>query len=181
MVLRNGNFNSHYRSMYEQISLIIPRHVLSLKLFPPVKPSSSNATKKSFPDSALESQLQTNLETNLQTIWVVETSEVESYKRSDGQDVTQTLVGAFSSKATAIENAKVSITNLSNLSEDLFGPDGRMVPEDDLDLEGLWEEVEDNSDTVGEEGGVLFKLHGDSNECSVSIKKVLLNQPIKKN
>ena len=169
MVLRNGNFNSHYRSMYEPISVIIPRHVLSLKLFPPVKPSSSNASKESFPASALE------------TIWVVETSEVERYKRSDGQDVTQTLVGAFSSKATAIENAKVSITNLSNLSEDLFGPDGRMVPEDDLDLEGLWEEVEDNSDTVGEEGGVLFKLHGDSNECSVSIKKVLLNQPIKKN
>ena len=114
----------------------------------------------------------------MEIIWVVETSEVRTYKRGNGQDVTQTLVGAFSSKATAIENAKVSITNMS-YCEGLFGPDGKMVPEGDW--EGMWEEVEDCSGTVGEEGGVLFKLRGVRDECSVSIKKVFLNQSIKKN
>ena len=109
---------------------------------------------------------------------MVETSEVSKYRRSDGEDVTQTLVGAFSSKAAAVENGKVSIANLS-YCEGLFGPDGKMVVEGNW--EQLWDEVEDNSDTVGDDGGLLFKLRGDSEECSVSIKKVILNQNIKKN
>ena len=111
----------------------------------------------------------------MEDIWVVEMSETQIFKWNAGKEVTHTSVGAFSSKATAIENAKVALTNIDNC-EGLFGQDG--VMEDD---EGIWEDVEDNSDTVGDDGGVLFRLSGDREEYSVSIKKVALNKPIKKN
>ena len=96
-------------------------------------------------------------------------SETQIFKRNAGKEVTHTSVGAFSSKATAIENAKVAMTNINNC-EGLFGPDG--VMEDD---DGIWEYVEDNSDTVGDAGGVVFRLSGGREEYSVSIKKVALN------
>ena len=40
--------------------------------------------------------------------------------------------------------------------------------------------VQDNSATVGEDGGVVFSVEGDRQEVSVSIKRVTLNKPIKK-
>ena len=108
----------------------------------------------------------------METIWVVEMSETVFFKWDAGKEVTHTSVGAFSSKAAAIENAKVSMTNIDNC-EDLFGPDG------DMEVDG-WEDVEDNSDSVGDDGGVLFRVSGEREEYSVSIKKVILNKPIKK-
>ena len=48
------------------------------------------------------------------------------------------------------------------------------------DLEEEEYEIEDNSDTVGDDGGVLFRVSGEREEFSVSIKKVILNKPIKK-
>ena len=136
---------------------------MHVQIFPfPAKPSSSSAAKEKSSDPPLES------------IWVVEISETQIFKWGAGKEVTHTSVGAFSSKATAIENAKVALTNIDNC-EDLFGPDGVMGDD------GLWEDVEDNSDTVGDDGGVLFRVCGDREEYSVSIKKVALNKPIKKN
>ena len=130
------------------------------------KASSSNAAKEKSPDPPMES------------IWVVEMAETQIFKWNAGQEVTHTSVGAFSSKAAAIENAKVALTNMDNCGG-LFGPDG--VVDEDEGLWGLWEDVEDHSDTVGDDGGVLFRVSGERQEYSVSIKKVTLNKPIKKN
>ena len=136
---------------------------VNFQMFPFLaKASSSNAAKEKSPDPPMES------------IWVVEMEDTQIFKRQAGQEVTHTTVGAFSSKAVAIENAKVALTNMDNC-EGLFGPDGG-VDED----EGLWEDVEDNSGTVGDDGGVLFRVCGEGQEYSVSIKKVALDKPIKK-
>ena len=101
-------------------------------------------------------------------------SETQIFKWDAGKEVTYTSVGAFSSKATAIENARVALTNMDNC-EGLFGPDGVMDDENEM-----WEDVEDNSGTVGDDGGELFKVGGYRVEYAVSIKKVGLNKPIEK-
>ena len=118
-------------------------------------PSSSNAAKEKVAESTLEN------------IWVVELSETQIFKRNAGHEDTHTTVGAFSSKKTAIQNAKVALTNVDNCG-DLFGPDG----------EEFWEDVQDNSATVGKDGGVVFSVEGEMQKVSVSIKRVTLNKPI---
>ena len=134
------------------------------------KPSSSNAAKETKETKQTKEMNGPN--ESRETIWVVEMSETQIFGWGAGKEVTHTSVGAFSSKAAAIENAKVSMTNIDNC-EDLFGPDGEM------EVDG-WEDVEDNSDTVGDDGGLLFRVSGEGEEYSVSIKKVTLNKPIKK-
>ena len=138
-------------------------HIKYVQIFPfPAKPSSSSAAKEKSSDPPLES------------IWVVEMSETQIFKWDAGKEVTYTSVGAFSSKATAIENARVALTNMDNC-EGLFGPDGVMDDENEM-----WEDVEDNSGTVGDDGGALFKVGGYRVEYAFSIKKVGLNKPIEK-
>ena len=126
-------------------------------------PSSSNAAKEKVADSTQED------------IWVVEMTETQIFKWNAGHEDTHTTVGAFSSKKTAIQNAKVALTNVDNCG-DLFGPDGDLGP----DGEEFWEDVQDNSATVGKDGGVVFSVGGERQEVSVSIKRVTLNKPIKK-
>ena len=126
-------------------------------------PSSSSAAKEKVADSTLEN------------IWVVELSETQIFKRNAGHEDTHTTVGAFSSKKTAIQNAKVALTNVDNCGE-LFGPDGDLGP----DGEEFWEDVQDNSATVGKDGGVVFSVEGERQKVSVSIKRVTLNKPVKK-
>ena len=126
--------------------------------------SSSNAAKEKVAESTLEN------------IWVVELSETQIFKRNAGHEDTHTTVGAFSSKKTAIQNAKVALTNVDNCG-DLFGPDGELGSGRGY-WEGFWEDVQDNSATVGKDGGVVFSVGGERQEVSVSIKRVTLNKPI---
>ena len=130
-------------------------------------PSSSNAAKEKVAESTLEN------------IWVVELSETQIFKRNAGHEDTHTTVGAFSSKKTAIQNAKVALTNVDNCGH-LFGPDGELGSGRGFCEEGFWEDVQDNSATVGKDGGVVFSVGGERQEVSVSIKRVTLNKPIKK-
>ena len=123
-------------------------------------PSSSNAAKEKVAESTLEN------------IWVVELSETQIFKRNAGHEDTHTTVGAFSSKKTAIQNAKVALTNMDNCGH-LFGPDW-----EGFCVEGFWEDVQDNSATVGKDGGVVFSVEGEMQKVSVSIKRVTLNKPI---
>ena len=67
---------------------------------------------------------------------------------------------------------------MSNLPmcEDIFDEDGRMKT-DETD----WETAEDNSDTLGDHGGVLFNVEGgDGGGWHVSINRVNLDQQILK-
>ena len=80
-------------------------------------------------------------------IWVV-----KAFKQKNG-DQEGTLIGAYSSKAEAIENAWMAMENFE-------GEDG----------------FKDNSDTIGEDGGVVFSFLGDG-WYSVSMHKVSLDKP----
>ena len=114
-------------------------------------PSSSNAAKEKVADSTLEN------------IWVVEMTETQIFTWKADHEDTHTTVGAFSSKKAAIRNAKVALTKVEGGVWD-----------------GFWEDVQDNSATVGKDGGVVFSVGGERQEVSVSIKRVTLNKPIKK-
>ena len=85
-------------------------------------------------------------------IWLVSTL----YGDNRGQE-TETLIGAFSSKESAIKNAKVT---MEDLEEEEF-------------------EIEDNSAAIDDEGGVVFSSSSPEQELfQVSIKKVSLDKPI---
>ena len=85
-------------------------------------------------------------------IWVVKTLYVDD--RGAG---TETLIGAFSSKESAIKNAKVAME----------------------DLEEEEYEIEDNSNTIADDGGVVFSSSSNGQELfEVSIKKVSLDKQI---
>ena len=106
-------------------------------------PSKAKKAKKGSPKSPSEA---------FSEIWVVKTLYVDD----TGAD-TETLIGAFSSKESAIKNAKVTME----------------------DLEEMEFEIEDNSNTVGDKGGVVFSSSSDAGELfQTSIKKVSLDKPI---
>ena len=91
--------------------------------------------------------------------------------------VNERIVGSFSSKAKAIETGKSAMSSLS-LCEDLFDLNGRMKTADETDC---WPWVEDNSDSVGEEGGVIFKVEGDiGDERYVRITRVSVDQDVER-
>ena len=91
-------------------------------------PSSSNAAKENVADSTLEN------------IWVVEMTETQIFTWKADHEDTHTTVGAFSSKKTAIENAKVAFTNVDDCGE-LFGSDGELGSGRGY-WEGFWEDVQ---------------------------------------
>ena len=82
-------------------------------------------------------------------IWVMMASKVQ---RENG-DLEETLIGAYSSKEVAIENARKTM-------EDFEGEQG----------------FEDKSETIGDDGGVVFSCLGEG-YYSVSIHKVSLDKP----
>ena len=78
----------------------------------------------------------------------------------------------YSSKIKATENAKVAMSNLL-MCDDIIDKKGKMK------TDGDWETAEDNSDRVGEDGGILFSVEGcEGKVWFVSIKRVNLDQPI---
>ena len=81
-------------------------------------------------------------------IWVVKAS-----KQRNG-DEEDTLVGAYSSKEVAIENAWKTM--------------------EEYEGEQMWK---DDSETIGEGGGVVFSCYLDSTYLSMSIEKVSLDKP----
>ena len=66
----------------------------------------------------------------------------------------------FSSKDKAIENAKAAMSSIS-MCEDLFDQNGRMKPANETDC---WTQVAYTSNSVGGEGGVIFKVEGDNGD-----------------
>ena len=112
------------------------------------------AASKDVPPMAKKAKT-SNQKTTSETfanIWLV----ITRYGDDNGQE-TETLIGAFSSKESAIKNAKVTME----------------------DLEEEEYEIEDNSSTVGDEGGVVFSSSSQEQELfEVSIKKVTLDKPI---
>ena len=83
-------------------------------------------------------------------IWVVKASRQNRSKN----DEEETLIGAYSSKEVAIENARKTMENYEG--------------------EYMWE---DNSETIGEGRGVVFSCYLDSTYLSMSIEKVSLDKP----
>ena len=80
-------------------------------------------------------------------MWVVLTDYTPHY-----MDVDTNLVGVFSSRETAIENAKVAMAKLG--VEDVFDEDGNMMED-----EG-WEEMEDYSKSGPRADSVLYRVVG---------------------
>ena len=110
----------------------------------------------------------------LNSIWVVQAAEVyyNGWKRE--RVVQEKIVGSFSSKSDAIENARLAMSNLPSC-EDLFGKDGYMENSDETG----WSVMEDTSDSIGDQGGIFFKVEDDEgSERYVSITRVNLDQPI---
>ena len=112
---------------------------------------------------------------NLNSIWVVQAAEVyyNGWKRE--RVVEEKIVGSFSSKSDAIKNAKLAMSNLPSC-EDLFGNDGYMENSDQTG----WSVMEDTSDSLGDQGGVVFKVEdAEGSERYVNITRVSLDQPIR--
>ena len=93
---------------------------------------------------------------DLNSIWVVQAAEVYCNSWTRARVVEEKIVGSFSLKSDAIENAKVAMSNLW-MCENLFDNDGYMADETDE----YWSVMKDSSDSVGEEGGVVFKVEQD--------------------
>ena len=111
----------------------------------------------------------------LTSIWVLSVAEKHFNSWKSQESVDEKQIGSYSSKTKAIENAKVAMSNLP-MCEDIFDEDGRMKT-DETD----WETAEDNSDTLGDHGGVLFNVEGgDGDGWHVSINRVNLDQQILK-
>ena len=109
--------------------------------------------------------------------WLVHAAEVYCNSWNGERVVNERLVGSFSSKDKAIENARGAMSRMS-MCEDLFDQNGKMKPADETDC---WTSVEDTSNSVGEEGGVIFKVEGDiGDERYVRITRESFDQPIER-
>ena len=84
-------------------------------------------------------------------VWILKASRYEA-KGSGHDDVT--MVGVYSSKEAAIEEAWKTMQ--------------------DFEGEFMWE---DNSDTIGDEGGILFSCFMGGEQLSMSLFKVFMDKP----
>ena len=118
----------------------VPEEKAASKDVPPMAKKAKTSNQKTTPET-------------FANIWLV----ITRYGDDRGQE-TETMIGAFSSKESAIKNAKVTME----------------------DLEEEEYEIEDNSNTVGDDGGVVFSSSSLEQEelFEVSIKKVTLDKPI---
>ena len=113
---------------------------------------------------------------DLNSIWVVQAAEVNYNSWKGERVVKEKIVGSFSLKSDAIKNAKFAISSLP-MCGDLFDEDGYMKNADET--EWAWSVMEDSSNSVGEKGGVIFKVEGDEGDGGyASITKVTLDRPI---
>jgi hypothetical protein len=102
-------------------------------------------------------------------VWLVTTETLhDGYSRERESKV----VGVYSTKDVAIQNAKVAFTNLDNC-DSCFDDDGKFDPEE-------WEDYTDNSDKLGEKGGVLYEVNGaEGEEYKVMVEKINMNKSVK--
>lgn len=84
-------------------------------------------------------------------VWILKASRYEA--KGYGHD-DQTMVGVYSSKEAAIKEAWKTMQ--------------------DFEGEFMWE---DNSDTIGDEGGILFSCFMGGEQMSMSLFKVFMDKP----
>ena len=84
-------------------------------------------------------------------VWILKASRYEA--KGSGHD-DETMVGVYSSKEAAIEEGWKTMQ--------------------DFEGEFMWE---DNSDTIGDEGGILFSCFMGGEQLSMSLFKVFMDRP----
>ena len=109
-------------------------------------------------------------------LWVVMIDQI--YYHSRRGEVDTNVVGIFSSREAAVENAKVALSNMS-LCEDVFDKDGNMNKNSEL-----WDEMEDYSDSKSrehEDRDVLFRVSGvDSDSIQARMMKSFLDTNVER-